>query len=222
MKMVVPDQILDLVSKKGVFGVLEIERLEDAIPVAESLLANGISAIELALRTKVSIPAIREIHKVFPEMFITAGTVLFPEQLNEVIKAGASMAVAPGFNPRIVDKAIELGFPFVPGISTASEVEAAYAMGCRLLKLFPAESLGGIRYMKSMMGPYSYLGIKLFPLGGLNANNIASWASEPNVIAVGGSWIASKDLLEKKDFVEIGKRAKYASECWMKIKEKCK
>ena len=219
MNTVISDEMIGLVSEKGIFGVLEIEDLEDAVPVAETLLDNGISAIELALRTNAAVPAIREIHRVFPEMFITAGTVIFPDQIQDVIDAGASMAVAPGFNPGVVEKAIELKFPFAPGISTASEVEAAYAMGCRLLKLFPAEPLGGIRYMKSMMGPYSYLGLKLFPLGGLNEDNLASWASEPNVVALGGSWIAPKGLIREKDFKEIGKRAKKASACWKKVKE---
>ncbi len=219
MEKVVSDGIIDFVSQKGIFAVLEIERLEDALPVSSVLIENGISAIELALRTEVSMPAMKIIHDEFPEMFITAGTVLFPEQLENIIIAGASMAVAPGFNPSVVRKAIELSFPFAPGVSTASEVESAYEMGCNLIKLFPAEPLGGIKYMKSMMGPYSYLGIKIFPLGGINALNLAQWAAEPNVLAIGGSWIATKELIRNRDYIEIGKRAKFAIDCWKHVKE---
>ena len=218
MEKAIPDEVMQEITSRGVFGVLEIQDECDALPVAEALYSNGITAIELALRTEASIPAMKRIHEAFPDMFITAGTVLFPEQLEEVIAAGASMGVAPGFNPHIVRRAAEMSLPFAPGISTASEVEAAYSEGCRLLKLFPAEPLGGIKYMKSMMGPYSYLGIKLFPLGGLSQDNLASWAAEPNIAAVGGSWIASKDLIRKKDFDEIGRRAKAASETWKSIR----
>ncbi len=218
MEKAIPDEVMQEITSRGVFGVLEIQDECDALPVAEALYSNGITAIELALRTEASIPAMKRIHEAFPDMFITAGTVHFPEQLEEVIAAGASMGVAPGFNPHIVRRAAEMSLPFAPGISTASEVEAAYSEGCRLLKLFPAEPLGGIKYMKSMMGPYSYLGIKLFPLGGLSQDNLASWAAEPNIAAVGGSWIASKDLIRKKDFDEIGRRAKAASETWKSIR----
>lgn len=218
MEKAIPDEVMQEITSRGVFGVLEIQDECDALPVAEALYSNGITAIELALRTEASIPAMKRIHEAFPDMFITAGTVLFPEQLEEVIAAGASMGVAPGFNPHIVRRAAEMSLPFAPGISTASEVEAAYSEGCRLLKLFPAEPLGGIKYMKSMMGPYSYLGIKLFPLGGLSQDNLASWAAEPNIAAVGGSWIASKDLIREKDFDEIGRRAKAASETWKSIR----
>ncbi len=218
MSKVIPDDVMKTVTERGVFGVLEIVNEEDALPVAKALYDNGVTAIELALRTQAAIPAMKLIHKAFPDMFITAGTVLFQEQVDQVLEAGASMGVAPGFNPQIVRKAVEASLPFAPGISTASEVEAAYAEGCRFLKLFPAEPLGGIKYMKAMMGPYSYLGIKLFPLGGLSQDNLSAWAAEPNVVAVGGSWIASKALIKEHNWEEIGKRAKAASETWKNVR----
>ena len=133
MSKVIPDDVMKTVTERGVFGVLEIVNEEDALPVAKALYDNGVTAIELALRTEAAVPAMKLIHKAYPDMFITAGTVLFPEQIDQVLEAGASMGVAPGFNPQIVRRAIEASLPFAPGISTASEVEAAYGEGCRFL-----------------------------------------------------------------------------------------
>ena len=215
---IMPQEIIEEVERRGVFAVMEIEDANDAVPVAEALIAGGVTAVELALRTEAALDAMKAIHDSCPEMFITAGTVIFPHQVAEVAEVGASMAVAPGFNPAVVRKAGETGLPFAPGISTASEVEAAYAEGCRLLKLFPAEPLGGIRYMKAMMGPYSYLGIKMFPLGGLSQENLPLWAAERNIAAVGGSWISPKSLIKAKDFKEIEKRAAAASKAWKAVR----
>lgn len=205
--------------QRGVVAVLELQNQEDAIPVIAALLSGGVSAIELALRTEAALPAVQIIHEKFPELLLGIGTVIMPGQAQKVKDLGASFAVSPGFNPTIVQEAINCGLPFAPGISTASELERAHAMGCTFFKLFPAVPLGGIPYFKSMSAPYNYLGLQFFPLGGITEENMADWGKLPNVIAIGGSWIASQALIKQKNYNEITRRAQKAVSLWKKSKE---
>lgn len=200
--------------KRGVVAVLEINREEDAVPVANALVRGGVTAIELALRTPAAMPSISLIHENIPQMMIGIGTVIKEGQAVEVKKRGASFGVSPGFNPKIVQEAENCGLPFAPGISTASEVEAALGLGCNVLKFFPAQALGGVKYLKSMSGPYSYLGLKFFPLGGITEENMEEYAHMDNVVAIGGTWIAKKDLILAHDWDEITRRAKNAISRW--------
>ena len=200
--------------KRGVVAVLEINREEDAVPVANALVRGGVTAIELALRTPAAMPSISLIHENIPQMMIGIGTVIKEGQTVEVKKRGASFGVSPGFNPKIVQEAENCGLPFAPGISTASEVEAALGLGCNVLKFFPAQPLGGVKYLKSMSGPYSYLGLKFFPLGGITEENMEEYAHMDNVVAIGGTWIAKKDLILAHDWDEITRRAENAISRW--------
>ena len=200
--------------KRGVVAVLEINREEDAVPVANALVRGGVTAIELALRTPAAMPSISLIHENIPQMMIGIGTVIKEGQTVEVKKRGASFGVSPGFNRKIVQEAENCGLPFAPGISTASEVEAALGLGCNVLKFFPAQPLGGVKYLKSMSGPYSYLGLKFFPLGGITEENMEEYAHMDNVVAIGGTWIAKKDLILAHDWDEITRRAENAISRW--------
>lgn len=200
--------------KRGVVAVLEINREEDAVPVANALVRGGVTAIELALRTPAAMPSISLIHEKIPQMMIGIGTIIKEGQAVEVKKRGAFFGVSPGFNPKIVQEAENCGLPFAPGISTASEVEAALGLGCNVLKFFPAQPLGGVKYLKSMSGPYSYLGLKFFPLGGITEENMEEYAHMDNVVAIGGTWIAKKDLILAHDWDEITRRAKNAISRW--------
>ena len=205
-------------AKRGVVAVLVLENASDAVPVAKALVKGGITAIELALRTEAAPMAIAEIHNNVPEMMIGIGTVIKSGQAKMVKDLGASFAVAPGFNPNIAQEALDCGLPFAPGISTASELEKAYEMGCDFLKLFPAVPLGGITYFKAMTGPYAYLGINFFPLGGVSEENLPLWAALKNIPTIGGSWIASGDLIKAKNYEEITRRAEKAMKIWNDVK----
>lgn len=211
--------IIKELEKKLIVAVLVIDDLDTAVDSAKALVAGGITAIELALRTPVSYDAIDLIHKNVPEMMIGVGTVIKPGQAKRVKELGASFAVAPGLNPKIMKEAKDCGLPFAPGISTASELEKAVELGCDLVKLFPAEALGGIKYFKAMTGPYKYLGLKYFPLGGVNEENLPAWASEKDICPIGGSWIAKGNLIKDRNYTEITNRAKKAMQICKEIKD---
>ena len=214
MREVMCNSVQQNLADRGVVAVLEIDDVETAVPTARALIAGGITAIELALRTPAALASIERIAREVPEMMIGAGTVILGTQAREVKNLGAAFAVAPGYNPKIVEEALDCGLPFAPGIATATELEAAYAQGCTVMKFFPAEHIGGIEYFKGMSGPYSYLGIKFFPLGGITEEALADWAALEQVMAIGGSWIAKRDLIKAGRYEEITKRATRAREIW--------
>lgn len=208
------EEIQSELAKRGVVAVLIIDDTKQAVPVAKALIKGGITAIELALRTEAAPSAIKRIHENVPEMMLGIGTVIQNNQVKMVKDLGASFAVSPGCNPRILQEAKACNLPFAPGISTATDLELAYENGCDFLKLFPAVPLGGISYFKAMTGPYGYLGIKFFPLGGISEQTLGEWASQKNVPCVGGSWIAPPDLIKERNYEEITRRAEKAITIW--------
>ena len=199
--------LLQTIEKSGVIAVLVIDDAEHAIPVAKALWDGGIRAMELTLRTDAAIESLQRIRAEVPEMVAGIGTVLTSDQVSEVQAAGAQFAVAPGLNPSVVQVAQDLGLPFAPGIATPSDIEMAIELGCRELKFFPAEPSGGLSYLKSMAAPYAHLGLRYVPLGGVNADNLADYLSDPQVIAVGGSWLAKRDAIAAEDWEGIRARA---------------
>ena len=206
--------IYERVRRSGIISVLELEKTEDAVPVVDALMKGGVTAIELTLRTPAAIAAMAEIAAARPAMTIGAGTVIFPDQVAKVSAAGAHFGVAPGFNPAVVDEAARLGLPFAPGIATPSELEWALSKGCTVLKFFPAEPSGGAAYLRSMNAPYAYLGLSFIPLGGVNEANLPSYAAMKQVGAIGGSWIAPRDLIRDRAWDEIAQRAAKAKTIW--------
>lgn len=202
-----PDSILERLEKGGVVAGFSLDQVEHAVPLARALLAGGIDAIELTLRTSVGMDAVKAICSEVPEMLVGVGTILTPETAREVKEAGADFGVSPGLNPEVVRAAQEAGLPFAPGICTPSDVEAAITLGCRFVKFFPAEASGGLKYLQSMAAPYKHLGIRYFPLGGVNADNMNDYLADDIVPAVGGSWIVKKDLVMKEDWDGITARA---------------
>jgi len=215
MKLAMPQEIQNTIAKEGIIAVLEIEAEKNAVPLAKALFEGGISVIELALRTPAAIPSISLIAKEVPQMYIGIGTIIEKGQASKVKKEnGVRFGVSPGINPEIVKEAVKAGLPFAPGIATPSELEQAIALGCRVVKLFPAEGMGGLSYLKNINGPYNHLGIKYIPLGGVSVDNLASYAKFSPVLAIGGSWIASKELINAQDWKEITNRARSAKEIW--------
>jgi len=215
MKLAMSDEIRNKIAEEGIIAVLEIESEQNAVPLAKALLKGGITVIELALRTPAAIPSISLIAKEVPQMFIGIGTIIEAGQAAAVKKEpGVRFGVSPGINPEIVKEAQNADLPFAPGIATPSELEQAISLGCRVVKLFPAEGLGGLNYLKSINAPYNHLGIKYIPLGGVTPENLSSYAKFSPVLAIGGSWIASKELIKEQDWEEITERACEAKEIW--------
>ena len=198
-----PEELLSHLEKRGVVAGFSVEKIEHAVPLAKALLAGGIDVIELTLRTPIGLDAVKLIANEVPEMVVGVGTILTPATAVAVKKAGAHFGVAPGMNPRVVKAAREAGLPFAPGICTPSDLEAAIELGCRFVKFFPAEAAGGVTYLKSMAAPYNHLGIRYFPLGGVNSENMLDYLAEDNVPTVGGTWIVAKNLVQNEDWAGI-------------------
>jgi 2-dehydro-3-deoxyphosphogluconate aldolase/(4S)-4-hydroxy-2-oxoglutarate aldolase len=196
--------------QSGIIAVLVIDSAEDAVPVAEALLAGGVDAMELTLRTPAAIDALRHIRSKVPRMLAGIGTILSPAQVTDVVEAGASFGVSPGMNPRVVEAALNLGLPFAPGIITPSDIERALEFDRKLLKFFPAETSGGLEYLKNIAAPYHHLGIAYVPLGGINEANCATYLESNLIAGIGGSWLAPRDLIHSKSWGEITSRAEKA------------
>lgn len=189
-------QLAEQITESGIVAVLVVDRVEDAVPLARALLAGGIGAMELTLRTPAALDALQAIRREVPEMIAGVGTILTIDQVAQVREAKAAFGVSPGVNPRILRAAREAGLSFAPGILTPSDIEAALEHDCQLLKFFPAEPSGGLSYLKAMAAPYAHLGVRFLPLGGVNPKNMASYLSDPSVAALGGSWLAPRDLIQ--------------------------
>ena len=206
------EQLTRQLRQTGVIAVLMIDRLEDAVPLARALLAGGVDAIELTLRTDVALDCLRRIRAEVPEITAGVGTILTLKQANEAKEAGATFGVAPGMNPRVVAEAARIGLPFAPGVCTPTDIELALESGCKALKFFPSEPCGGLTYLRSIAAPFVHLGVQFIPLGGVSAANAATYLKEPSVLALGGSWLAPKDLIAKGDWLAITKLAREASD----------
>jgi 2-dehydro-3-deoxyphosphogluconate aldolase/(4S)-4-hydroxy-2-oxoglutarate aldolase len=207
-----PENVLERIEQTAVIAVLVVDDAADAVPLAEALLAGGITAMELTLRTPVAIDALRAVVQHVPDMMPGIGTILTPEQVDQVADAGAAFGVAPGLNRRVIQRAQAVGLPFAPGVATPSDLEAALELGCREVKFFPAEPAGGLAYLSSMAAPYTHLGVRFVPLGGLKAGNLADYLRSPLVLAVGGSWLAPRDLVQQRDWAAITARAAEATQ----------
>jgi 2-dehydro-3-deoxyphosphogluconate aldolase / (4S)-4-hydroxy-2-oxoglutarate aldolase len=190
--------------------VIVIEDEGDAEPLAEALLTGGLDLIEVTLRTAAAAAALGRIVRSFPEMLVGAGTVVTPEQAQLCLDLGVSFAVAPGFNPETVRRFAASGVPFMPGVLSPSEIESAFAHGCRLMKFFPAEAAGGTKMLRALAGPYEPLGLRFCPTGGVSLDNMNEYLSLPSVFAVGGSWLASKRQIADKQWSVITRQTREA------------
>ena len=206
-----PSELSCSLHRSGIIAVLTVDRPEDAAALGEVLLEGGIDTVELTLRTPDALSCISAMTEWSADLTVGAGTVLTPEQLLEARDAGASFAVAPGLNPAVVECAASHAFPFAPGVSTPSEIEHAWRLGCTTMKYFPAGGSAGLQTLKVIGAPYAHLGIRFIPLGGLNSTNAADFLAEPLVLALGGSWLAPKDAIQNRDWDRVRQLAKEAS-----------
>lgn len=187
--------VFEKISSFGIVPVIAVEDVSAALPLADALAAGGLPVVEITFRTPAAAEVIAAISKARPDMLVGAGTVLSPETMKIAKEAGASFAVAPGLNPRVVEAAKDIGLPFVPGVCTPSEIEQGIEFGLELLKFFPAEPMGGVKFLSSIYAPYKHTGVKFMVTGGINAEGAADWLACPAVAAVGGSWMAkAKDI----------------------------
>lgn len=200
--------IIKRLNTAGVIAVLVLDELKHAIPVTRALLAGGVDAVELTLRTPVALDAALAIKKEFPEMTLGIGTVLTPGQVKAIANAGVDFAVAPGFNPKVIQEAQKQGLSFAPGVMTPTDIELAIELGCRVLKYFPAETSGGLQHLTSMATPYQHLGLTFIPLGGLHIKNARSYLASPLIAAIGGSWVAKRGLIQSENWEAITQNAK--------------
>jgi 2-dehydro-3-deoxyphosphogluconate aldolase/(4S)-4-hydroxy-2-oxoglutarate aldolase len=187
----------------GIVPVIKLDKAENAVPLGKALVKGGLPVAEITFRTGAAAESIRRLKKELPEMLVGAGTVLTIEQAEAAIAAGASFAVTPGFNPKIVDFCQGKGLPIVPGVNSPSQVEQGLERGLTLLKFFPAEASGGIKMVKALHGPYS--DVSFVPTGGIDASNLAAYLALPYVPACGGSWMVKEELIASGNWDEITK-----------------
>ncbi len=197
-------ELFEKMEKCGVVPVIAIESTELALPMADALIKGGLPVAEITFRTKAAADVIKTLSKERPGLFLGAGTILSVDQLLSAKECGAVFGVAPGLNPDVVKKAREIGFSLFPGVMTPSEIEEGLSFGIKVLKFFPAEAIGGVPVLKAVSAPYGHLGVRFIPTGGININNLEAYLSLPQVICVGGTWIAKKDVIaaEKWDVIE--------------------
>lgn len=208
--MKLDDDIAIKLTSKGIVAVLIIDKVDDAVPLAETLMEGGVDAMELTLRTEAALPSLEAIRNKVPEMLAGIGTILTPEQVIQAKNSGASFGVSPGTNLATIEAAIDIGLPFAPGIMTPSDIETTLSYECEILKFFPAGSSGGIKHLKNISAPYNHLGLKYIPLGGINEANMNDYLSENIIAAVGGSWIASRENINSNNWQQIKANAKSA------------
>ena len=192
----------------SIIPVVAIERVEHAIPLAETLLSGGISVLEVTLRTDAAIESITKIINSVPELIVGSGTVCNEKQFKLSQDIGCKFIVSPGLTPSLLDLARESQQDFLPGISSASEIMLGLEYGFNRFKFFPAEASGGIATLKSVKGPFG--NVKFCATGGIGAHNFLNYLSQDNVSAVGGSWMASSELMAANDWLKIEELVKHA------------
>ena len=188
-----------------VIPVIAINNADHAVPLARTLIENGMPCAEITFRTEAAAEAIRRMRQAFPEMLICAGTVLTPAQVDEAMEAGADFVVSPGFNPTVVRYCQQRGVTIIPGVNNPSLVEQAMEMGLDTLKFFPAEPSGGVGMLKAMSAVYP---VKFMPTGGVSLKNVDDYLSLSSVACCGGTWMVPGDLIDNSKWDELGQLVK--------------
>ncbi|MBO3762051.1 2-dehydro-3-deoxy-phosphogluconate aldolase [Ciceribacter sp. L1K23] len=203
------EKLLSVLKLQPVVPVLIVEDAATAVPLAKALVAGGLKAIEITMRTPAALEAVRLVAQEVEGAVSGAGTILNPAHFEAAVKAGAEFIVSPGTTKELLDTAAASPVPLLPGAATASEVMALRAAGYDVLKFFPAEQAGGAAYLKSLSSPLA--GTMFCPTGGISLKNAKDYLSLPNVVCVGGSWVAPKELVAAGDWAGITKLAAEAA-----------
>ncbi|HEY1091399.1 MAG TPA: bifunctional 4-hydroxy-2-oxoglutarate aldolase/2-dehydro-3-deoxy-phosphogluconate aldolase [Burkholderiaceae bacterium] len=196
---------LNLAEQGPVIPVIVIQRLEDAVPLAEALVAGGVRVLEVTLRTPVALKAMEAIAKAVPQAIVGAGTLRSAADAKAARDAGCVFGVSPGFTTSLSDACKAAGLPLLPGVSTASEVMQAADEGYRFLKLFPATAVGGVNLLKALAGPFA--DIAFCPTGGITVETAPQFLALPNVKVCGGSWLTPQAAIDAGDWARITKLA---------------
>lgn len=181
-----------------VLPVIVIDAPDRAVPLARALADGGLPAAEITFRTSAAAEAIRRISDECPDVLLGAGTVLSPRHVDDARDAGARFIVAPGFNRAVVERAHDVGLPVIPGVCTPTEIEAALEMNLAMLKFFPAEPMGGLKFLRAIAAPYA--SVEFVPTGGMNADNVGAYLGFDRVVACGGSWMAPAERIAAGEF----------------------
>ncbi|MFF5634608.1 bifunctional 4-hydroxy-2-oxoglutarate aldolase/2-dehydro-3-deoxy-phosphogluconate aldolase [Streptomyces sp. NPDC012825] len=201
--------VFDLAPEAPVVPVVVIEDAADAVPLARALVAGGLPLIEVTLRTPAALDALRAVADGVPEAVVGAGTVVSAAGVADAVGAGARFLVSPGWTGRLLGAMRESGVPFLPGVSTASEVVALLERGVDAMKFFPAEAAGGVPYLKSLAGPLPQA--RFCPTGGVSAASAPAYLALPNVGCVGGTWMLPPDALAARDWARVESLARGAA-----------
>lgn len=203
-------QLIEQLKEFKVIPVIQINNVEQAVPLAKTLVENGLPVAEVTFRTEAAEQAIRLMRDAYPAMCIGAGTVLNADQVDGAKAAGAEFVVSPGLNPNTVRYCQERGIAVVPGVNNPSQVEQALELGLTFLKFFPAEASGGINMIKSLLAPY--VDVAFMPTGGIGKANVSDYLAIDRVHCCGGTWMVAPKLIESEDWDEIGRLVREAVE----------
>lgn len=195
------NEVLEQFKKIGIIPVVVLDDAKDAKPLGQALMEGGLPCAEVTFRTEAAEESIRILTKEFPDMLVGAGTVLTTEQVDRAVAAGAKFIVSPGINPKIVDYCVKKNIPITPGTCNPSNVETALEFGLDVVKFFPAEPAGGLKYIKAIAAPYT--GVCFMLTGGINAENVKEYLKYDRIIACGGSWMVKGDLIKSGNFEKI-------------------
>ncbi|MGR9184851.1 2-dehydro-3-deoxy-phosphogluconate aldolase [Rhizobium leguminosarum] len=203
------EKLLSILKLQPVVPVLIVDDAKSAVPLARALVAGGLKAIEITMRTPAALEAVRAVAAEVEGAEVGAGTILNVAHWEAAVAAGSKFIVSPGTTQELLDAAADSDVPLLPGAATASEVMALREEGYQVLKFFPAEQAGGAAYLKALSSPLA--GTLFCPTGGISLKNAHDYLSLPNIICVGGSWVAPKELVAAGDWAGITKLAAEAA-----------
>ncbi|MCG8511823.1 MAG: bifunctional 4-hydroxy-2-oxoglutarate aldolase/2-dehydro-3-deoxy-phosphogluconate aldolase [Rhodospirillales bacterium] len=210
--------IFETLSRYGVVPVIAIDDKKDALPLADALIEGGLPVAEITFRTEAAGAVIAEIAKHRPDVCLGAGTVLSTDQVDAALAAGSRFALSPGLDPAVLVHAAKKGLPFAPGIMTPTDLQAALRANCRMVKFFPAVAAGGPAMLKSIASPYAHTGVGFNPTGGVTPANLSDWLAIPQVKAVGGTWVATRQDIAEGNWDRIAANARQAVEAVSKLR----
>ena len=202
-------KLTEIVAATSVMPVMVIDRIDDAVPLAQALVEGGIRVLEITLRTEAGLEAVKRIRQEVPGAIVGVGTISSPQLLEASIKAGAAFGVSPGTPPTLLKAIVASGLPFFPGVATMTEVMQVMEAGLTVMKFFPAVAAGGVKMLESFAGPFPQ--VEFCPTGGINAANAPDFFKLKNVVCVGGSWLTPKNLIANGDWAGITRLAQEAT-----------
>jgi len=203
------ERLAAVLNKDWLVPVIAIEDAGAAVPLAQALVAGGVTALEVTLRTAAAADAIRRIVREVPQATVGVGTIRAAQDVERAVDLGAKFGVSPGTTPKIYAACASTNLPLLPGVATASDIVLALEHGCEIVKFFPAVPAGGIAAIKAWRGPFPT--VQFCPTGGINEANLSDWLDVPGVVAIGGSWLAPDDKIRARDWggiTEIARRSR--------------